>query len=86
VDLLGAGAPRGVPGYEADDVLASLAKKAEKEGYEVRIPSPPTKTFTQLLSDRIHVLHPEGYLITPAWLWEKYGLRPDQWADYPGGP
>ncbi|MFX6269940.1 PIN domain-containing protein, partial [Acinetobacter baumannii] len=26
-----------VPGFEADDVLATLAKKAEKEGYEVRI-------------------------------------------------
>jgi len=70
-----------VPGYEADDVLASLAKKAEKEGYEVRILT-ADKDLYQLLSDRIHVLHPEGYLITPAWLWEKYGLRPDQWADY----
>jgi DNA polymerase-1 len=70
-----------VPGYEADDVLASLAKKAEKEGYEVRILTADRDLY-QLLSDRIHVLHPEGYLITPAWLWEKYGLRPDQWADY----
>nr|BAJ61823.1 Taq polymerase 1 [eukaryotic synthetic construct]BAJ61824.1 Taq polymerase 1 [eukaryotic synthetic construct] len=80
VDLLGL-ARLEVPGYEADDVLASLAKKAEKEGYEVRILT-ADKDLYQLLSDRIHVLHPEGYLITPAWLWEKYGLRPDQWADY----
>lgn len=80
VDLLGL-ARLEVPGYEADDVLASLAKKAEKEGYEVRILT-ADKDLYQLLSDRIHALHPEGYLITPAWLWEKYGLRPDQWADY----
>jgi DNA polymerase I - 3'-5' exonuclease and polymerase domains len=80
VDLLGL-ARLEVPGYEADDVLASLAKKAEKEGYEVRILTADRDLY-QLLSDRIHVLHPEGYLITPAWLWEKYGLRPDQWADY----
>jgi DNA polymerase-1 len=80
VDLLGL-VRLEVRGYEADDVLASLAKKAEKEGYEVRILT-ADKDLYQLLSDRIHVLHPEGYLITPAWLWEKYGLRPDQWADY----
>jgi DNA polymerase-1 len=80
VDLLGL-VRLEVPGYEADDVLASLAKKAEKEGYEVRILTADRDLY-QLLSDRIHVLHPEGYLITPAWLWEKYGLRPDQWADY----
>jgi DNA polymerase-1 len=80
VDLLGL-ARLEVPGYEADDVLASLAKKAEKEGYEVRILT-ADRDLHQLLSDRIHVLHPEGYLITPAWLWEKHGLRPDQWADY----
>jgi DNA polymerase I len=80
VDLLGL-VRLEVPGYEADDVLASLAKKVEKEGYEVRILT-ADKDLYQLLSDRIHVLHPEGYLITPAWLWEKYGLRPDQWADY----
>ena len=36
VDLLGFTRLE-VPGYEADDVLATLAKKAEKEGYEVRI-------------------------------------------------
>jgi DNA polymerase-1 len=80
VDLLGL-VRLEVPGYEADDVLASLAKKAEKEGYEVRILTADRDLY-QLLSDRISILHPEGHLITPAWLWEKYGLRPEQWADY----
>lgn len=70
-----------VPGYEADDVLATLAKKAEKEGYEVRILTADRDLY-QLVSDRVAVLHPEGHLITPEWLWEKYGLRPEQWVDF----
>ncbi|WP_117237084.1 DNA polymerase I [Thermus sediminis] len=80
VDLLGLERLE-VPGYEADDVLATLAKKAEGEGYEVRILT-ADKDLYQLLSERIAILHPEGHLLTPAWLWEKYGLRPEQWADY----
>jgi len=80
VDLLGLTRLE-VPGYEADDVLASLAKKAEREGYEVRILTADRDLY-QLLSERISVLHPEGHLITPEWLWEKYGLRPEQWVDY----
>ncbi|MBW6393867.1 DNA polymerase I [Thermus sp. SYSU G05001] len=80
VDLLGLERLE-VPGFEADDVLATLAKKAEKEGYEVRILTADRDLY-QLLSDRISILHPEGYLITPEWLWEKYGLKPSQWVDY----
>ncbi len=62
VDLLGLTRLE-VPGYEADDVLASLAKKAEREGYEVRILTADRDLY-QLLSERISVLHPEGHLIT----------------------
>ncbi|GAB6943075.1 DNA polymerase I [Thermus brockianus] len=80
VDLLGLERLE-VPGFEADDVLAALAKKAEREGYEVRILTADRDLF-QLLSDRIAVLHPEGHLITPGWLWERYGLRPEQWVDF----
>ena len=80
VDLLGFTRLE-VPGYEADDVLATLAKKAEKEGYEVRILTADRDLY-QLVSDRVAVLHPEGHLITPEWLWEKYGLRPEQWVDF----
>ncbi|TFU18044.1 DNA polymerase I [Thermus tengchongensis] len=80
VDLLGLTRLE-VPGFEADDVLATLAKKAEREGYEVRILTADRDLY-QLLSDRISILHPEGYLITPEWLWQKYGLRPEQWVDY----
>jgi len=80
VDLLGL-VRLEVPGYEADDVLATLAKKAEREGYEVRILTADRDLY-QLVSDRVAILHPEGHLITPEWLMERYGLRPEQWVDY----
>ncbi len=80
VDLLGLTRLE-VPGFEADDVLATLAKWAEGEGYEVWILTADRDLF-QLLSDRIHILHPEGEVLTPAWLWARYGLRPEQWVDY----
>lgn len=80
VDLLGL-VRLEVPGYEADDVLATLARRAEGEGYEVRILTADRDLY-QLLSERVSILHPEGHTITPQWLWEKYGLRPEQWVDY----
>ena len=46
-----------VPGYEADDVIGTLAKKAEKEGFEVYMVT-PDKDFTQLVSEKIHMLKP----------------------------
>ncbi|MEJ5336252.1 MAG: DNA polymerase I [Thermus sp.] len=80
VDLLGL-VRLEVPGFEADDVLATLAKKAEREGYEVRILSADRDLY-QLLSDRIHLLHPEGEVLTPRWLQERYGLSPERWVEY----
>jgi len=46
-----------VPGYEADDVIGTLAKKAEKEGFQVFMVT-PDKDFTQLVSEKIHILKP----------------------------
>lgn len=80
VDLLGL-VRLEVPGFEADDVLATLAKKAEREGYEVRILSADRDLY-QLLSPRVHLLHPEGEVLTPKWLYERYGLTPEQWVDF----
>ena len=44
-------------GYEADDVIGTLAKKAEKEGLEVYMVT-PDKDFAQLVSDKIKMLKP----------------------------
>jgi len=80
VDLLGL-VRLEVPGVEADDVLATLARRAEREGYEVVILTSDRDTY-QLLSDRIVVVTPDERRITPDYLRKKYGVGPEQWVDY----
>ncbi len=46
-------------GYEADDIIGALAKKAEKEGYEVFMVT-PDKDYGQLVSEKIKIYKP-GY-------------------------
>lgn len=47
----------GVDGYEADDVIGTLAKQAEKEGYTTYMMT-PDKDFGQLVSDKIFMYKP----------------------------
>ena len=44
-------------GYEADDVIGTLAKQAEKEGFEVYMVT-PDKDFAQLVSENIFLYKP----------------------------
>ncbi len=44
-------------GYEADDVIGTLAKKAEKEGFTTYMVT-PDKDFAQLVSDKIKMYRP----------------------------
>ncbi|MBW7844637.1 MAG: DNA polymerase I [Bacteroidia bacterium] len=44
-------------GYEADDIIGTLAKKAEKKGYEVYMMT-PDKDFGQLVSENIFIYKP----------------------------
>ena len=44
-------------GYEADDVIGTLAKQAEKEGYEVYMVT-PDKDYGQLVSEHIKIYKP----------------------------
>ena len=46
-----------VPGYEADDVVGTLAKKAEKAGFQVYMMT-PDKDFAQLVSENIFMYKP----------------------------
>lgn len=46
-------------GYEADDVIGTLSKQAEKAGYEVYMVT-PDKDYGQLVSDKIKIYKP-GY-------------------------
>src|SRR5690606_18775824 len=44
-------------GYEADDIIGTLAKKAEQAGYTVFCMT-PDKDFAQLVSDNIFIYKP----------------------------
>jgi DNA polymerase-1 len=70
-----------LPGYEADDVIGTLAKKAEAEGYQVRILTGDRDAY-QLLSEKVWVFHPDGSVIGPGQVREKYGVSVEQWVDY----
>jgi DNA polymerase-1 len=47
-----------VPGYEADDVIGTIAKEAEKAGFEVFMLT-PDKDYGQLVSDHIFMYRPK---------------------------
>ena len=44
-------------GFEADDVIGTLSKKAEKEGYQTFMVT-PDKDFAQLVSENIFMYRP----------------------------
>ena len=46
-----------MPGYEADDVIGTLARQAEAEGYETWMVT-PDKDYHQLVTPQIHVYKP----------------------------
>ncbi|TVT41286.1 DNA polymerase I [Hymenobacter setariae] len=46
-----------MPGYEADDVIGTLAQKAEKEGFEVFMMT-PDKDYCQLVTEHIKIYRP----------------------------
>ncbi|MDG2343679.1 MAG: DNA polymerase I [Flavobacteriales bacterium] len=46
-----------VPGYEADDLIGTLAKEAEKNGFETYMMT-PDKDFGQLVSENIFIYKP----------------------------
>lgn len=71
-------------GYEADDVLGTLAKQAETEGMEVVIVS-GDKDCGQLLSEHISILDPQkDRLISPASFQEEKGIPPALLPDLMG--
>ncbi len=57
----------GVDGYEADDVIGTLAKQAEQKGYQVYMMT-PDKDFGQLVSENIFMYRP-GRSGNPAEVW-----------------
>ncbi|MFV0566469.1 MAG: DNA polymerase I [Flavobacteriaceae bacterium] len=47
-------------GYEADDVIGTLSKQAEKQGYQTFMVT-PDKDFAQLVSDNIFMYRPKSF-------------------------
>ncbi|MFE1576209.1 DNA polymerase I [Streptomyces fradiae] len=75
-----------VEGFEADDIIATLATQAEAAGYEVLIVTGDRDSF-QLVTDHVTVLYPtkgvsELTRFTPEKVQEKYGLSPSQYPDF----
>ncbi|MET7545244.1 DNA polymerase I [Streptomyces sp. NPDC005479] len=75
-----------VDGFEADDVIATLATQAEAAGFEVLIVTGDRDSF-QLITDNVTVLYPtkgvsELTRFTPEKVEEKYGLTPQQYPDF----
>ncbi len=87
-DVLGAlGIPAVlVDGYEADDIIATLAGQARDAGFETLIVTGDRDTF-QLVDDSTTVLYPRKGVsdlarMTPAAVQAKYGLTPAQYPDF----
>ena len=86
------------PGFEADDVIGAIARRAEQAGLDVVIVS-SDKDMLRLVGERISMYNPvlEDVWYDPAKVQEKMGVRPEQVADLlalrgdaidniPGGP
>ncbi|WP_338777548.1 DNA polymerase I [Metabacillus sp. FJAT-52054] len=74
--------------YEADDIIGTLSKHAEKDGFDVKIIS-GDKDLTQLASEHVTIsITKKGITevdsYTPEFVKEKYGLTPDQIIDMKG--
>jgi DNA polymerase-1 len=76
-------------GYEADDVIGTLSKIAEKEDFKVYMMT-PDKDFGQLVSENIFMFKPgrqgkKAEVLGPAEICEKYTLdNPEQFIDILG--
>ncbi len=75
-----------VEGFEADDVIATLATEGRDRGLHVQIVSGDRDTF-QLVDDDTTVLYPKKGVsdlarMTPESVEEKYGLTPAQYPDF----
>ena len=76
-------------GFEADDLIGTLAKQAEKEGYQVFMMT-PDKDFGQLVSENIFIYKPgrsgnPSEILGPKEICEKFEIeRPEQVIDILG--
>jgi DNA polymerase-1 len=75
----------GIPGHEADDIIAYLARSAESEGVDVKIVT-GDRDFFQVVNKNIHVLYNRRGItdiveMDPKAVEEKYGVPPTKYVD-----
>ena len=73
-------------GYEADDLIATISKAAERDGFEILICTGDRDSF-QLVNEKTTVLYPKRGVselarMTPDAVFEKYGMTPAQYPDF----
>jgi len=74
------------PGFEADDVIATLATQGKKEGWETVVVTGDRDAF-QLSEPAITVLYTRRGIsdtveATPQWIEERYGVTPEKYVEY----
>ncbi len=77
-----------MPGWEADDVIGTLVKRAEQEDIECFMVT-PDKDYMQLVSERTKIYRPgkaadSWDIVDIDGVFEKFGVRPDQVIDVLG--
>ena len=77
----------GIEGFEADDVLGTLARQAEEKGVKSIIIVTGDKDALQLLTDKVIVMFPSRgkiseQIITKKSFIEKYGFMPELMIDF----
>ncbi|MCP3999165.1 MAG: DNA polymerase I [bacterium] len=74
------------PGYEADDVIATITGRAVEESWQVLVVTGDRDSF-QLVDDKVTVLYTRRGIsdvvtASPEWILGKYGVTPAQYRDY----
>jgi len=70
------------PGFEADDIMATIANEVERQGGECLLVT-TDKDCRQLISDRVKILNlRKNAILDHAGLLEEWGIQPEQVVDF----
>ncbi|MEK6673810.1 MAG: DNA polymerase I [Nitrospirota bacterium] len=73
-----------IPGYEADDILCTIARKASEKGADVFIVT-ADKDMLQIVNDKIKIYDPaKDRVLGRDYVIEKFGVGPERVADFMG--
>ncbi len=77
-----------MPGYEADDIIGTIARVAGEQGMEVYCVT-PDKDYCQLVTERVKIYRPNMYestyeVVDEAKVCEKFGVPPEKVVDILG--